>query len=434
MADSTKNKGLWKNADFLRLWVGESVSFFGTQVTLLALPVTAVVTLGAGAQEMGILQASESLPFLLITLFAGVLVDRVRRRPLLVASNLGRAVLLGVVPVLALMGVLSMWHLYLVGLLVGVFTVFFHLAYQAYLPSLVQREELAEGNSKMAASESVATLSGPGLAGVLIQVVSAPVALVVDAVSYLASAAGIGAIKVREPEPVAKHRESVKREIGEGLRFTFANRYLRPLAFEAAGYNFFMGAVQAVLLLYAIRSLGLTAGTLGIVLSLGSVGSLVGAIMSERLVKWFGLGRTIILAMAVACMSPLMLIWLADGWFGIVLLGVSFALGWGAVAAYNVHIMTLRASITPDRLRGRMNASYRFVTWGVGPLGSLAGGFLGEGIGLYWTIVVGAVGIALAWIPVVFSPIPGLKSMPGVEEIAESVEEIVGGDVGRLVA
>ena len=415
--------GLWRNADFMRLWVGETVSLVGSQVTMLALPLTAVVTLGASAAEMGILQAAEYLPFLFVTLPAGVWVDRAHRKPLLVLSNLGRAALVGIVPSLALVGILRIEHLYAIGFLVGVLTVIFHLAYQAYLPSLVAREQLADGNSKMGASESVATLGGPGLAGLLIEVLSAPVALIVDAVSYLASAVGIGAIKTEEPKPAAERKGSVRREISEGLRFTFANRYLRPLAFEAAIYNFFMGAVMAVLFLYAVRSLGLNAGTLGVIFSLGSVGSLLGAMLAERLARRFGLGRTIVVAMVVACLSP-MLLPLATGpvWAGAVL-GASFALGWGGVAVYNVHIITLRQSITPDRLRGRMNASYRFLTWGVGPLGSLMGGFLGEGLGLYPTLLLGAVGIAVAWVPVLFSPIPRLREMPEVEDGSAEVFE-----------
>lgn len=403
---------LLQNADFMRLWVGETVSLFATQITLLALPLTAVVTLGASAQEMGMLQAAETLPFLFVTLYAGVWVDRMRRKPLLVLSNLGRAALIGIVPALALMDLLNIEMLYLIGFLVGVFTVFFHLAYQSYLPTLVSRDSLADGNSKLGASESVATLSGPGAAGLLIEWVSAPIALVVDAVTYIASALGFASIKAPEPAPVVARRGPVGKEIWEGLRFTFSNRYLRPLAYEAAIYNFFMGAVQAVLLLFAVRNLGLSAGTLGLVFSLGSIGSLTGALLSGRLARLLGLGRAIIITMAVACLSPLLLPLGADGGTAVVVWGLSFALGWGGVAAYNVHIITLRQSITPDHMRGRMNASYRFVTWGVGPLGSLAGGFLGEGLGLYTTIMLGAAGIALAWLPVLFSPVPGLKEMP----------------------
>jgi MFS family permease len=405
--------GLWRHSDFMKLWAGETVSFFGSQVTALALPMTAVLMLNASPSQMGLLNAAGYLPFLLFTLAAGVWVDRTKRRPLLVVSSLGRAMLLGLIPALAWLGMLRMEHLLVVSFLVGIFTVFFHLAYQSYLPALLHPDQLVEGNSKMSVSESVAGLGGPGIGGLLIEVLTAPFALVLDALSFLASAVGLLLIKTDEAKPSGgASLRDVPGEVSAGLRFTFGNAYLRGAAFEAALYNLFWNAAEAVLLIYAARSLGMSAGTVGMIFTVGAVGALVGSAWAQGLARRFGMGRVVLVAMLVACFAPLMLPLAMDAAWAAVIMSASFFLGWFGVAVYNVHVMSLRQAITPDRLRGRMNASYRFITWGTIPVGALMGGILGEQIGLHATLLAGTVGVALAWIPVALSPIPRLRELP----------------------
>jgi len=417
---------LWRHRDFLKYWAGETVSLFGTQVTALALPLTAVLILQATPAQMGILGAAQFAPFLLITLFAGVWTDRRRRRPILIGANLGRAVLVGMIPLSAFLGVLRMDHLYTVAFLVGILTVFFDVAYLSYVPTLVSREQLIEANSKLQVSASAAEISGPGVAGVLVELVTAPFALVVDALSYLASA--IGLVLIRKPEPAPRRAGSGRnlwREIGEGLRVTFGNRYLRAIAAEAATYNMFNQVMLTVFVLYATRDLKLTPGILGLIFMAGSIGSLMGALWAERAARRFGIGPTIIGAMVLGCSAPL-LIPLASGSAAVVilLLALAYGLGGVGVTVSNVHVVSLRQTITPDRLLGRMTASYRLVVFGAIPVGALIGGGLGEAIGLRATLAVGAVGLLFAVLWVVFSPVSKLRELPAAEEhLTSNVQE-----------
>ncbi|MDQ3929694.1 MAG: MFS transporter, partial [Chloroflexota bacterium] len=239
------------NPDFMRMWVGETVSMFGSQVTYIAIPLTAALVLHAEPGQMGILQAAGFAPFLLLTLFAGVWVDRKRRRPILILSNAGRAVLLALIPLSALLGWLNMPQLYAIALLVGSLTVFFELAYQSYLPTLVSKDELVEGNSKLQGSASISSIGGPGFAGLLLEVLSAPFALLADAASFLFAAFMMLRIRTPEAEPQSTARSSFLREIGDGLGIVFKNVYLRVFALEAGSYNFFWNMIEAVYILYA---------------------------------------------------------------------------------------------------------------------------------------------------------------------------------------
>jgi MFS family permease len=303
--------GLWRQPDFLKLWAGQTVSLFGSQVTTLALPLTAVLVLRATPVQMGILGAAQFLPYLLLTLFAGVWVDRRRRRPMLIVADLGRAGLVGLIPLLALLGWLRMDALYGIALLLGVLTVLFDLAYQSYLPALVQRTHLIEGNSKLQVSASVAEIGGPGLAGLLVQVITAQGAVLVDAGSFLVSVLSLTLIHKPEPAPVAPPtRQNVRRELAEGLRLTFGNRYLRALAGEAATSNGFGEAITTLFVLYAVRQLGIGPERLGLILATGSIGALVGSATAGTLGRRFGVGPTIVGSMLLACL-PLLVVPLA---------------------------------------------------------------------------------------------------------------------------
>ena len=406
--------GLWRDRDFLRLWVGETVSLLGSQVTLLALPLTAVLTLHANAAEMGYLTAAEMAPFLLVGLFAGVWIDRARRRPVMVAADLGRCVLLLGVPLLALAGHLSMAALYLAGFLVGVLTVFFDVAYQAFLPALVGREQLVEGNAKLEVSRSGAQIAGPGLAGALVGLVTAPAAIVADAASFLASALFLLGIRTVEPAPPA-HGPSggLRREITEGLSVVLGNPLLRAIAGSSGTSNLFGIAMSAIVILYATRDLGIGPGLLGLIYAAGNVGYLLGALLSGRLPGWIGLGPTIVWSLPIIWLGAL-LVPLAGGPRPLV---VALLMGWRVLASfasplYNVNQLSLRQTITPDRLQGRMNASMRFLVWGAMPLGSLLGGWLGTALGLRPTLLLVAAGQALAFLWTWFSPVRGLREQP----------------------
>jgi MFS family permease len=404
---------LWRQHDFLKLWGGETISLLGTQVTVLALPLTAVLTLDASAGELGLLNAARFAPFIAVILFAGVWVDRRRRRPILVHANLGRAALIALVPVAAFTDSLRMELLYAVGFLVGILTVFFDVAYQSYLPSLISRAHLTAGNSRLEASRSAAEVGGPGIGGVLVQLLSAPYALLADAVSFLVSGLTLASIRTDEPAPVPGSQPRTWSAIREGFVFTFRDRYLRAIAGEAATFNLFEQAIMTVFVIYAVRELELTAGLLGLIISVGAAGALVGAVIAPYPLRRYGLGPTIVGSMVIACTVPLALPAIEGSRTTVVLLfGLTFFV-WGlALAVSNVHVVSLRQATTPDHLLGRMNASYRFFTYGAIPIGAVIGGFLGDAIGLRPTLLVASLGLLLALAWIVASAVPRLRELP----------------------
>lgn len=421
-ATKVRPDGLWRHPDFLKFWAGETVSLFGTQITLLALPLTAVLLLNATPSQMGLLTAIEFVPFLFITLFAGVWTDRKRRRPVLVASNLGRGILLATVPAAALMGWLTIEYLFLVVFLFGILGVFFEVAYQSFLPSLVEREELVEGNSKLFASASAAEIGGPGLAGLLVGTITAPFALVLDAASFIVAGGSLWLIRKPEPEPMRQGgKRHVLREIKHGIQATFSDRYLRLFAGEAATYNFFNQVFVTLLVLYATRELRLGPEMLGLVFAVGSIGSLLGSVLAARTARRFGLGKTITFSAAVSCFAPLLipLAGVLPGMSVPILMASYFATGLG-VSLCNVHVFSARQALMPDQMRGRMTASYRFVTWGAIPLGALLSGLLAEALGLWPTLMLGAMGLTTPWLWFLFSPVLKLREMPRPDGVPDA--------------
>jgi len=402
---------LWRHPDFMKFWVAQTISVFGSQFSALALPIIAALTLGATPGEMGILTAAETAPFLLIGLFAGVWVDRIPRRPILITGDLGRTAVLGVVVLLALGKVLRMPHLYLFGFLFGILTVIFDVAYQAYLPVLVRRERLVEGNSKLEASRSTAQLSGPGVAGVVIQVLSAPVAIALDAVSFLISGVLIGTIRTHEDPPASSARASMWAEIREGLGVVFGNRLLRSIAGCTGTSNFFSSAFFTLYILFATRELGLTPAALGLIFSLGNVAGLLGALTAGRVAGRFGIGPTIVGSSFVSGLGLVPVVLATPGTALPLLIGGGAMMALG-VPVYNINQVSLRQAITALRLQGRMNATMRFLVGGTVPLGGLAGGALGELLGLRPAMIVAAVGGLLAFLWVLASPVRALQRMP----------------------
>jgi predicted MFS family arabinose efflux permease len=407
--------GLWRHPDFLKLWAGQSVSVLGDQVGFLALPLTAVLVLGATPAEMGFLGAAERAPFLLIGLFAGVWIDRRRRRPVLIGADVGRALLVGSIPLVALLGRLSMGYLYWVAFVTGVLTVLFDVSYQSYLPALVARDRLVEGNSKLEVSNSVAQIVGPSVAGVLVQLLTAPIALLVDALSFVVSIVSLGFIRAPEPKPErAADRAGLRRELGEGMATVFKNPLLRAIAGCTGTSNLFSNATFAIFVLYATRDLAIGPAALGLVLAAMGPGALLGALLAGYLARRFGLGRTIVGAILLGGVGS-WLVPLASGPPSVAaatIAGGFFIIGF-VNPVYNINQVSLRQTITPHRLLGRMNATMRFLVWGTMPIGSLLGGFLGEAIGLRPTLAIAALGSSLTFLWVFLSPVRALReSLP----------------------
>lgn len=418
-----------RDPDFRRLWLGETVSLLGTQVTTLALPLTAILVLDAGPGELGLLGVAAFLPFLVFGLPAGAWVDRRRRHGILVAANLGRALLIGLVPLAALAGLLRFELLLAVTFVAGMLTVVFEVAHLSYVPRLVDRDRLVTANARLMASSSTADIAGPGLAGFLVAAVSAPVAIAIDAVSYFVAALAVLGIRREEPEPERARRRArdIVTELREGLAIVARHPLLRPLALEAVTFNVFAQVMTVVLLLYATQTLGLDAPTIGLVFSAAAVGSLAGALTTARVERRFGLGRTVAAMMVIACMAPL-LVPLAGGSPALAagVLVAAFAVEGYGVAGTVVHTISIRQAATPDRLLGRMHATYRTLTYGFVPLGAVLGGLLGEAIGLHATLVVATVGIALAPLWVLLSPVRRLRSLDEVTAMAASWDASTG--------
>jgi MFS family permease len=411
--------GLWRHSDFLKLWSAETVSQFGSQFTALALPLTAVIVLHASVFEIAALDVVVFLPFVLISLPAGVWVDRLPRRPILVVGDLARAALLVSIPIAYAFDALTIWQLYAVGFLVGIATVFFDVAYQSYLPSLVDRRSLVEGNSKLEISRSTAQLGGPGLAGLIVDLLSAPVAIVADALSFIGSALFIFRIRKAElvPERAAGSKPRMRTEIAEGLRYVFKHPYLKSIAACTATFNLFGSFWNAVLIVFAVRVLDLRPAVLGLAFSLGNLGALAAAFSAGRISKRFGVGRTIIGAASIGGPMFLLVAFAPHGNTALAVLGPALAVGAFANVVYNVTQLSLRQTITPERIQGRMNSVMRFVVWGTIPIGALLGGAFGTWIGLKETMIVGGIGCCLPFLPVLFSQVRGIREMP------EPVEE-----------
>ena len=412
--------GLWRHPDFIKLWSAETVSQFGTQFTLLALPLVAIDVLHASAFEVAALTTVEFLPFLLVSLPAGVWVDRLPRRPILVAGDLARALLLVSVPVAYWLGALTLWQLFIVGFLVGIATVFFDVAYQSYLPSLVERQQLVDGNAKLEISRAAAQLGGPGVAGLFIQFLRAPAAIFVDAISFVGSALFIFSIRKAENAPQvsdAAPRRRMREELGEGLRYVLTHPYLKNIAACTALFNFFGNLGFAVLLVFARRELHLSPAAIGLAFTLSNLGPLVAAFNANRISERFGVGHTIIASAVITGPLFLAVPFAPEGNAALAWLVPVFVIAGFGNVIYNVTQISLRQAITPERIQGRMNSVMRFIVWGTIPLGSLVGGILASQIGLKETLIISGVGSCLPFLPVLFSPVRSVRKMP--EPIAE---------------
>jgi MFS family permease len=404
--------GIWRDPEFLKLWAAQAISQVGTQVTLLALPLAAILVLDATATEVALLGAVEVLPFLLFALPAGVWVDRLPRRPILVVTDLARAAALTSIPLAYAADVLTLPHLYVVAFAMGVLTVFFDVSYLAYLPSLVERRDLGTANSNLEATRSAAQVAGPGAAGVLVDLITAPVAILVDGISYLFSALFVGRItrSDRREQEVAP-RGRLLPELREGLAYVLRHPYLRALTLSTGGWNLFGFIGFGVILVYIVRTLGLSPAVVGLLIAFSGVGSIVGALVAARIADRFGVGRTMVWP-AIVSSATFFLVPLApqDNPEIFLVAGMLFGSFFGML--FNVTQLTFRQAITPERLQGRMNAVVRFMYWGPQPAGYALGGVLAAVIGLRPTLFVSAVGATLVFLPLLAHPIRKLTAMP----------------------
>jgi MFS family permease len=384
--------------------------------------------LDASAFEVAVLGTVLFLPFILFTLPAGVWVDRLPRRPVLIIGDFGRAALYATVPIAYVADVLTLWQLYVVGFLVGAFQVFFDVAYQSYLPSLVDRDQIIEGNSKFEISRSAAQISGPGLGGILVEILTAPYAVLVDALSFLAS--GLFILRIRKPEERPERATNVDgtktsfwQDIKEGLRFVLGNPNLRAQAGCTGTSNFFFSLGFAIYLVFAVRELGLSPGLIGVVFSVGAVGSLVAAFMAMRLSRRFGIGPTTIAVTLLQAPAFLTVAFAPEGNAALPFLIVSQLVLGFTLVTYNIVQVSYRQAICPARLQGRMNSAMRFIVWGTIPLGTLAGGALASWVGLRETIAIGAIGSGVSFLWILFSPQRHLREMPEPVDDAPAATE-----------
>jgi len=407
-------QGLWRSPDFRRLWTSLTITAFGSQITNLALPLTAALLLQATPFQMGVLVALETLPFALVSLHAGVLLDRVRKLPIVIAADLGRGIALLAIPAAAFTHVLSIEILYVVGFLCGVQNVVGGAAYQVLLAQMAGRKRLVEANAKITLGETSSALVGPGIAGLLIQALTAPFAIVLDALTFFASALMLRGVEARNDVIHKTHRRSVWAEIHEGLLLVWRSRTLFALALVAGLWQVLHHMQIAVLILFATRDLGLSAGSIGVAYMFGGVGCVIAAANAERLSNRFGVGSIIVYGLLLTAFG-----WQAFGlvsgppWAATIALGLAMLVfDFGAVL-YGINYLALRQAITPDRLLGRMTATMRFCTVAAAPLGSLIGGALATGIGLRATLlVVGALGLALAIGAMTTSPFRSHRTLP----------------------
>jgi MFS family permease len=401
---------LGRDRDFLKLWGGQAISKIGSTITSVGIPLTASFLLGASPLQMGLLTASSGAGILVFGLFAGAWADRLRRRPILIAADLARAALLGTIPLAAVLHRLNMSHLYVVGTLAGILTVIFDVSYQAYLPSLVSVEHIVEANSKLALTESIADITGPSLTGLLVQLITAPVAILLDAISFLCSAISVWWIRKPEPHPKPSPSPHIGREIAEGLTASWRDPFLRALLQRAATGPFFLGFIGGLYFLFA-RELHIPVVLLGIIVSVGGVSSLLGALLAQPLMRRWGPGRTLVGAAWTTVVAMLLVpvahgsVALASGFL------IASQLGDMAWPVYSINETSLRQAITPSNLLGRVSSAGHLLFHGAITLGALAGGAIAQTIGIREAMLIGAFGYLLSTLGLTFSPIRLVRSL-----------------------
>lgn len=391
---------------FALLWTGSTVSRFGSYITGIGLPIAALLLLHATPAQMGLLAALGALPGLFAGLFIGVWVDRLPRRPLMFAADIARALLLALIPLSATLGRLTLAELYIVAVLTGLLTVSFEIASLSFVPTLLQPDELVTGNSRLGTSDSLAEIAGPPVAGLLISLLTAPLAILLDALSFLFSAFCVSQIRVHERRPAPAERSHLWREMSEGLSVLWRNPILRALAAYTCTFNLFGGVFAALYLLYTIQLFGRNAFAYGILVALGGVGALTGSFCASVCARRFGAGRSLVCSVLLVGLlsfcTPL-----AAGPLPVIFALMAFPqlVGDTGFAIYSINEISLRQTVVPEHLLGRVNACMHILSNSIMPIGALLAGLLSEVIGVRLTLLVGCGGIFLAAGWLVFSPL-----------------------------
>ncbi|MEU2621499.1 MFS transporter [Streptomyces sp. NPDC007157] len=399
--------------DFRQIFLADSISQFGTQILTLALPLVAVVSLDASPLEVGALSAAESLPYLLASVPAGVWADRVRKRPLLLATDTARAVLLLWIPIAWWTGVLTASQLIVVAFAFGLLTVFFEVGYASYVPSLVPRERLIDANTRLQVVQSVAQAAGPGIGGALVQALAAPVAVLVSIGGYLWSAACVLLVRGREPVPVRVDGEAAswRKDAAEGLRAVLGDVLLRRTSLSTACFNLFWSMGTPMIPVLLAGQLGLSAGVIGLLLTFEGVGGLLGGVLAAKVARRLGHGPAIWTATLVAG-SGFTLVPLVDTGWRLSLVSLGLFVSSTGMVVYNVIVVTFRQSITPDRLLGRVSAFNRLLVWSTLPLGAVLGGLLGQLLGARTTLWIAGIATTLSFLWIYCSPLRTLRDIP----------------------
>ncbi|MBW5481898.1 MFS transporter [Streptomyces bambusae] len=423
-------RGLWHNHDFLKLWSGETVAALGSQVTQLALPLLVLGALGGSASEVGLVTAMQFLPALCVTPFAGLVIDMLDRRLIILVANLVRAVALAVVPVLYLTDSLGVPGLCVIAFVVGAGTAVFDVGYLAYLPALVPQKHLVDANSKLQGSYAVAQIGGSGVGGLLIKALGAWFAILANVVAYLAAFVAMLLIRHREParDPQAASRPRLA-DIVTSFGLLWRNRILRMLSLRAGWFNMCEQAILTLFLVYAVKELHMDAGGVGFVLAFGSIASLAGAAVAKRAGNRFGFPRILILASSASSVAPMLLLPTGTGigtdagtGWNFALATLTFAVYGFGLTIYNVHVVAFRQTVIPSDVLGRATAAYRMLTYGPFPLGAFLGGVLGERLGLWNSLLVFAVASLAGWVlfVVACTRLPASEPEPEPEPVSES--------------
>ena len=410
-------RGLWQHADFRRLWAAQTVSVFGSYVTVVALPLIGAVTLDATPFQMGLLTAAYTAPFLLFGLFVGAWADRRRRRPLLIAADLLRAVALLGIPAAALLDLLSLPLLLAIAFTTGIGTVVFEIAQVSYLPGIVPRERLIEANSRLQTSQSAAQITGPAIAGVLVGALTAPFAILADALSFLVSAIFLRRITTPEPEPEPPAERSRRAVLGAGFRVIAGHRLLRGIFLTASTTTFFGQVFLSMYILFLSRELELGATAIGIVFATGGIGALLGAMLAEPLSRRIGIGNAIVLGQVMFGITGLTIpAALLVPSIALPLIIASEFLQWGFFLVREVNASAVRQAFAPRREMGRVAATFKLGTWGLEPFGALAGGALATLLGTPLTLVIAEIGMLAAVLGLVGSSIRSLRTLPADDD------------------
>ncbi|WP_316771644.1 MFS transporter [Streptomyces sasae] len=422
---SLSRTSLLRERNYRLVYTASLISGFGSQITLVAFPLVAVLALHASPLEVGVLLACATIAGALFGLPAGPWVDRMRRRRVMIVADVGCAILLGSIPLAWWLDALTMTQLYVVVLVQGTLSVFFDVAAQSYLPYVIGKDRLIEGNTGLGAIDSVARSAGPSLGGIAVSLVTAPFAIAADAVSYLCSAVAVAA--VNKPEPTQQRsveRRRLRTEIAGGFKWLWHNPLLRPVVVSSSASNFF-GTVSWVTLVTMMGdTLRLPAWVIGLVYSAGGVGSLIGAMLTSRMIDRWGIGGALVVAFACSTPFQLLLPLTGVGWWAVCAVAGQMGV-WASISVRNILQLTIRQRITPDALLTRVNATARFISWGGVPLGSLSAGLASEFLGVQTTLWAAAVCLSLSWLPTYFSPLRSLHRLDGETSASDRAESVL---------